>query len=224
MKILSHDMRSPLNGIIGIGELLLNLNSFQGDEETQELLLNLKYSSEQLNQLISDILNYTVIGGSGFKLERKPTRVGDIVSNLQKLYKSAAALKNIDLQFTAEDVEETVQIDAEKFKQIFGNLISNAIKFTHEGGRIRFDAANNSLVLIVKDNGVGMDEKTVQKILNGKSPSTTLGTDGEKGTGLGTTIIYKFTKLHEGGLYIESTPGEGTSVTVTIPLSDSDYQ
>lgn len=228
MKILSHDMRSPLNGIIGIGELLLNLHSFQDDEETRELLLNLKYSSEQLNQLVSDILNYTVIGGKGFKLDRKRTQIDKIVSNMQKLYKSVADLKNIELRFTTENVEEPIDIDAEKFKQIFGNLVSNAIKFTPGGGLvssiIRHDATSDNLILAVKDDGIGMDEETVQKFLNGKNPSTTVGTDGEKGTGLGTTIIYKFTQLHNGTLHVDSTPGEGTSVCVTIPLSDSEYE
>lgn len=228
MKILSHDMRSPLNGIIGIGELLLNMNSFQDDEETRELLLNLKYSSEQLNELISDILNYTVIGGKGFKLDRKRTQIDEIVTNMQKLYKSAADLKNIELRFTTENLEESVKIDAEKFKQIFGNLVSNAIKFTPDGGlvssTIRHDTTSDNLILTVKDNGVGMDEETIQKFIKGESPSTTDGTEGEKGTGLGTTIIHKFTQLHKGMLHVDSTPGEETSVSVSIPLSDSEYE
>jgi signal transduction histidine kinase len=228
MKILSHDMRSPLNGIIGIGDLLLNLDSLKEDESTQELLMNLKYSSEQLNQLISDILSYTVTGGNGFKLERKETQMDEIVSNMQKLYKSAADLKGINLQFTTENVGQPVNIDAEKFKQIFGNLLSNAIKFTPDNGRINstisLDSSSETLKLTVEDNGVGIDEETAQKILSGSSPNTTDGTNGEKGTGLGTTIIYKFTKLHNGTLHIDSTPGEGTSVTVSIPLNSSDHK
>lgn len=225
MKILSHDLRSPLNGIIGIGELLLNFDSLKKDEEVQELLLNLKYSSEQLNQLISDILNYTLIGQKGFKLDRKETQVEEIVLNMKKLYKSPADLKNIDLSFQTVNTEKKVNIDAEKFKQIFGNLLSNAIKFTPNGGQIKstinLDTTSNTLSLTVKDNGIGMSDETIQNIISGNKSDTTDGTDGEKGTGLGTAIIYKFTKLHNGDLQINSSPGDGTTVTVNIPLSSS---
>ena len=222
MKILSHDLRSPLNGIIGIGELLLNLESLEKDEEVRELLLNLKYSSEQLNQLISDILNYTLIGQNGFQLERKETHIDEIVINMKKLYTSTADLKNITLTFDKVNINSAVHIDAEKFKQIFGNLLSNAIKFTPDGGQINsvisLDSTSNTLVLTVKDNGIGMSDETIREILSGNKPDTTESTDGEKGTGLGTTIIHKFTKLHNGSLNISSSPGDGTTVTVNIPL------
>lgn len=222
MKILSHDLRSPLNGIIGIGELLLNLDSLQKDEEVQELLLNLKYSSEQLNQLISDILNYTLIDQNGFQLDRKETHIDEIVINMKKLYKSTAELKNITLTFDTVNIKAAVHIDAEKFKQIFGNLLSNAIKFTPEGGQINsvisLDSMSNTLILTVKDNGIGMSDETIREILSGSKPDTTDGTDGEKGTGLGTSIIHKFTKLHNGNMNINSSPGDGTTVTVNIPL------
>lgn len=222
MKILSHDLRSPLNGIIGIGELLLNLDSLEKNEEVQELLLNLKYSSEQLNQLISDILNYTLIGQSGFQLDRKETHIDEIIINMKKLYTSTADLKNITLSFDTINISAAVHIDAEKFKQIFGNLLSNAIKFTPEGGQINsvisLDSTSNTLVLTVKDNGIGISDESIREILSGNKPDTTESTDGEKGTGLGTTIIHKFTKLHNGTLNISSSPGEGSTVTVNIPL------
>lgn len=225
MKILSHDMRSPLNGIIGIAELLLNMDMPDKDKEVQELLLNLKDSSEQLNQLISDILNYTLIGQNGFKLNRKETHIDEIVLNMKKLYKSTADLKNIDLKFETSGIERKVIIDTEKFKQIFGNLLSNAIKFTPEGGQIKstigLDSTSNTLILTVKDNGIGMNDETIREIFSGNYHDTTDGTDGEKGTGLGTTIISRFTKLHNGHLHVNSSPGEGTSVTVSIPLGTS---
>jgi signal transduction histidine kinase len=225
MKILSHDLRSPINGIIGIGELLLNMDSLNKDEEVNELLLNLKYSSEQLNQLVSDILNYTLTGQNSFKLDRKETNVDDIVVNMKKLYKSAADLKDIDLNFITEVDDKPVHIDTEKFKQIFGNLISNAIKFTPESGAINctigLDNNSEELILTVQDNGVGMSETTIHQILSGENPDTAEGTVGEKGTGLGTTIIYKFTKLHNGVLDIDSSPGNGTTVTVKIPSATS---
>ena len=104
-------------------------------------------------------------------------------------------------------------------------MLSNAIKFTPEGGQIKstisLDSTLNTLSLTVKDNGIGMSDETIQNIISGNSPDTTEGTDGENGTGLGTTIIYKFTKLHNGDLKINSSPGDGTAVTVNIPLSSS---
>lgn len=226
MKILSHDIRSPLSGIIGIGELLLNMDSLKNNKDIQELLLNLKYSSEQLNQLVSDILNYTFTRQNEFKLERKNVEISDIVLNIKKLYKSSADLKSIDLSFNTSGFDKIIHLDAEKFKQIFGNLLSNAIKFTPEGGQIicnlSLDPSSQTIKLTVEDNGMGMSESTIQKILSGETPDTTEGTGGEKGTGLGTTIIYKFTKLHNGSLHISSSPEQGTTVTVNIPLDSTE--
>jgi len=118
-----------------------------------------------------------------------------------------------------------VRIDPEKFKQIFGNLLSNAIQRTPQSGQIKstisLDSTSNTLTLTVKDNGIGMSKETIQKIISGNNPDTREGTGGEKGTGLGTTIIYKFTKLHNGNLNINSLPRHGTTFNVNIPLSSS---
>lgn len=219
MKILSHDLRSPLSGIIGMSDLLSELVA-KNNEEALEMASLINQSAKQLNQLIDDILNYTIIESNGFSLNLTETDVSSTVENMRRLYMPSAKLKNIDLSFEV-DVHRKVRLDDEKFEQIFGNLLSNAIKFTPKNGKIRgrvFDE-ENSVVLEVSDTGIGMQEEVVKNLFNDNSKRQE-GTSGEKSTGLGLSIIKHFTDLHNGSIDVESTPGEGTTFIVRFPVSN----
>jgi signal transduction histidine kinase len=221
MKILSHDLRSPLSGIIGMSDLLEEL-LVEDNNEAMEMVTLINQSAKQLNQLIDDILNYTIIESKGFSLNRKETDISSIVENMKRLYKPSAKLKKIDLSFDV-NVNQNVWIDEEKFEQIFGNLLSNAIKFTTTNGQVegKVFQDDDNLVLQVIDSGVGMRQEVVNSLfINGNSKGQK-GTSGEKSTGLGLNIIKHFTELHNGSVNVESTPGEGTSFIVRLPLSNS---
>lgn len=218
MKVLSHDLRSPLSGIIGMSDLLSELVA-NDNEEALEMSSLLNQSAKQLNQLIDDILNYTIIESKGFTLNLTETNINSIVENMKRLYKPSAKLKNIDLAFET-DVDRNIQLDDKKFEQIFGNLLSNAIKFTTENGKIRgkvFDESD-SLILQVSDTGVGMKDEVVQNLFTDNTKKQE-GTSGEKSTGLGLNIIKHFTELHNGSIDVDSTPGKGTTFTIRFPLS-----
>lgn len=223
MKMLSHDLRSPLSGIIGISEMVANMVGESNDEVT-ELLQHLNESAIQLNQLIDDILNYSLIESRGFRLNPTETDVKQIAENLEKLYLPSANFKNIELTFSVDPMERDVWIDQEKFEQIFGNLLSNAIKFSDYGGRVESLISMKEiddieyLELKVSDDGIGMSEELKQEITKGSNSHGVKGTRGEKGTGLGLAIVKSFTDLHNGEIEIESAPGEGTSVSILLPL------
>lgn len=218
MKVLSHDLRSPLSGIIGMSDLLSELVA-KDNEEALEMSSLVNHSAKQLNQLIDDILNYTIIESKGFSLNLTETDINSIVENMKRLYKPSARLKNIDLAFES-NVDRNVMLDDKKFEQIFGNLLSNAIKFTAENGKIRgkvYDKGDN-LILEVSDTGVGMKDEVLQNLFTNNTKGQQ-GTSGEKGTGLGLNIIKNFTELHNGSIDVDSTPGKGTTFTIRFPLS-----
>lgn len=224
MKMLSHDMRSPLNGIIGLSGMLKEMN-ISNNEEHLELLDIIEQSSTQLNQMIDEVMSYTIIESDGLTLEKKETHLEETVRDISKLYQPAARIKNITLDFYTENLEDPVLIDADKFEQIFGNLLSNAIKYTRSGGEvhtsvIRRKSRNSDVIeLTVTDNGIGMNDKEVEELLSKerKTP-VSKGTSGEKSSGIGLTIVHHFVELFSGEIYIDSEPGEGTTIQVEIPV------
>ncbi len=223
MKILSHDLRSPLSGIIGMGGLLEEMIAPE-NEEAIEMVSILNQSAQQLNQLINDILNYTIIESKGFSLHVVKADVHSIADNMKQLYMPSARLKNIDLEFDIDDFDDEIRIDQEKFEQIFGNLLSNAVKFTEPGGYIHSSITVKTvegvkhIVLSVRDNGIGMDEELLDNLFTTKLSKNNKGTSGEKSTGLGLSIIKQFTELHNGHIDVDSSPGEGTRFTISLPI------
>ncbi|MCC5904939.1 MAG: GAF domain-containing sensor histidine kinase [Balneolaceae bacterium] len=222
MKILSHDIRSPLGGIIGMSSLLMETTEFK-DPETRQLLLLLSQSARQMNVMVNDILNYTIMDSKGFSLNLKETDLFYIIEHVEKLYKPTADLKKINLDFQIKNVARYLLLDPEKFEQILGNLISNAIKFTHEGGYVEiiFELdKNGQLLLTVRDNGIGMTNEMLSGLFKMDSSYERPGTTGEKSTGLGLSIIKHFTDLHNGTISVNSKPGSGTEFIIRFPITN----
>lgn len=224
MKILSHDLRSPLTGIIGMSDLLEELVS-ETNEDALEMVSLVNQSAKQLNQLINDILNYAMIDSKGFSLNPVEADVRKVARNMKKLYMPSAKLKNIELTFDVNvDENEKIWIDVEKFEQIFGNLVSNAIKFTQSNGKVhcslnlKGEEDKKQLILKVRDTGIGMKPSFVEDLLTTGPAGMKEGTSGEKSSGLGVSIIKHFTKLHNGDIEVDSKPGRGTTFTVSLPV------
>lgn len=223
MKMLSHDLRSPLNGIIGLAGILKSMTE-QDDSEDAEMLDLIEQGGQQMNQMISEIMNYTLIESQEFSLNRTEICLKDVLQSVEKLYKAAAQIKKINLVISDNTDVSTIQLDEEKFEHILGNLLSNAIKYTSTGGRVevdvRIDNSNSHDLLVVKviDNGIGMKEEQVENLFSREYKIITNGTDGEKSTGIGLTIIKSFVDLHHGEIFVESTLDVGSVFTVKIPI------
>lgn len=222
MKMLSHDMRSPLNGIIGLSGLLREELEGQ-NEEHREMLDIIEQSSTQLNQMIDEVMSYSIMESGDMKLRPETVNLEEIIKGMTQLYKPAMRIKNLNLDIYTENIEENVFLDGDKFEQIAGNLISNAIKYTKAGGWIRVSLIRRkqTLELIVSDSGVGMDNEKRERLLDEEPfqpAGNSKGTDGEKSTGIGLTIVKHLIKLFDGRFDIESEPGEGTKSIVRIPL------
>ncbi len=217
MKMLSHDMRSPLNGIIGMSNMLGEL--VEGDEEAEMIEL-LEQSATQLNQMIDEILSYSLIESKGFTLNSKEVDLREVSESMNRLYQPVAKSKNVDLKINLH-AKETVCIDKDKFEQIYGNLLSNAIKFTKSGGQTsgEIELTDGELRLKVTDSGVGMDKFTASDLFQNGTSAPNGGTSGEKSTGLGLAIVKYFVDLHNGVIDVNSEKDKGTTFLITIPLT-----
>lgn len=224
MKMLSHDMRSPLNGIMGMANLLKEEKSPDETEEI-EMLSIIEESSVQLNHMIDEIMSYTLMESEGFTLNKSNTDAKAIIEGMKRLYRPAAKSKKIDLTFEVENLDEDVSIDKNKYEQILGNLLSNAIKFTKTNGTISVSLKKeqvpdgSQLELKVSDDGIGMAKDVADKLFeNMSNRHSRNGTSGEKSTGIGLTIVKYFVDLHKGHIHVESEINSGTTFTVTIQV------
>ena len=222
MKMLSHDMRSPLNGIIGLTSMLREQLEEEGSDHVETVDV-IEQSSSQLNQMIDEVMNYSILESGGVEMNPSEVNLQSIVENIIQLYRPATKIKDIDLEFYTEGLEDTIWLDGDKFEQIMGNLLSNAIKYTPTGGWVKMSVIKNDqqLEMRVSDSGIGMSKNAAQNLFERKQVhQSSKGTSGEKSTGLGLTIIRQLIDLFDGDIDVQSRPGKGTTVEVFIPLSD----
>lgn len=224
MKMLSHDMRSPLNGIMGMAGLLKEVKSKEDAEEIKMLSI-IEECSVQLNHMIDEIMSYTLMESEGFTLDKSDVDIESVVEALKQLYLPAAKSKKIDLTFDVSNLNGDVSLDQSKFEQIVGNLLSNAIKFTKFNGTVSVSitqkktSEGDTLELKVGDDGIGMDQDAADRLISQMDKRfSTSGTAGEKSTGVGLTIVHYFVDLHNGTVQVESEKDEGTTFTVVIPI------
>jgi signal transduction histidine kinase len=141
-----------------------------------------------------------------------------IIESIEFL-EGAAAKKNIKIKISAKE-KIRVNADVNMFSTVVRNLVANAIKFTHPRGHIviHLQKLDNFCEIAVQDNGVGISEENIQKIFRIDSNHTSLGTNGEKGTGLGLILCKEFIEKHKGEIHVESEVGKGSSFIFTLPL------
>ena len=220
---MSHELRTPLNSIIGFSEILEAKG--EGDEKQVRFASNIRNSGKLLLELINDILDLAKLEAG--KMDVKPSEfaIDNLLSVLCDMVRGLADTKSIQLkQHVDENLPDMYQ-DKIKIRQILTNLISNAIKFTPEGGRIDVFAVRNAdqqLVLTVADTGVGIAESDQQIVFEKfrQGPSA-IGDDAltreVSGTGLGLSIVKELCILLGGGIELSSEVGKGSTFTVTLP-------
>lgn len=142
-----------------------------------------------------------------------------MIESLTQLYRPTAKSKGVSL-VSESDAEGAVKLDRNKFEQIAGNLLSNALKFTRKGGEVAIRVRNegNNLILSVKDSGIGMSANQINSLFYDGKIGPAGGTDGEKSTGLGVPIIKHFIELHDGSIDVQSEQGKGAEFIITLPI------
>jgi two-component system, NtrC family, sensor kinase len=218
LRIVSHDMRNPLGFIIGMGNLLKTEPEHHLDS-VQEIGELIEDTGQRLLVLVNNLLNASRLEEGAHKLEKQSTSVSSMLAETEKLFRPLAKHKNIDLNFDSTQSQGSVNVDEPKLQQVISNVLSNSLKFTPQNGRIDINATRRDglLSITVRDSGIGMDEDQLNSLFVKFSPGRRSGTDGEKGIGLGMTIIKQFVDLHNGSVTVSSNVDEGTSITVTVP-------
>lgn len=213
-----HDIRGPINGIIGLTELALDEESTP--EETLEFMQIIREAGTNLRELTEDILN-EVENSTEFK--NNYFTPSTFSKRLEALYAPQARYKNVKIDFRFNKEIEDFQFSRKKLLQIVGNLISNSIKFTNSGGKVLMNLNIDTLLpeqklcIEIKDSGTGITLERLEELQTGIRVSAK-GTDGEKGFGLGLNLVSDLVNSLQGTMAISSKVGEGTCIKVEIPL------
>jgi signal transduction histidine kinase len=219
-KKVAHDIRGPLAGIVGLSEIIGQQVTVGATKEILELVGMINKSGTSLLELTDEILteeSHQPLSESEFNFQI-------LKEKLEKLYIPQARHKGVCLNINVNASYPGVTFPKNQLLQITGNLISNAIKFTPEDGEVTvelsMDVSSQEKVLriLVKDTGVGMDASAIDRISLGKSESTS-GTIGEKGYGLGLSLVAHLVESLKGEIKLHSTPGQGTCFEVLLPQS-----
>ncbi|MBZ0199679.1 MAG: PAS domain-containing sensor histidine kinase, partial [Ignavibacteriaceae bacterium] len=217
-SIISHDLRSPFTGLIGFSEILSSEAETMSREEIKKYSTMVSTSVKSVFNLLENLLHWSRLQSG--KIDFKPTRLPlqKIAQQILNLYSNNAKFKEIALVNTLSN-SLTALADAQMIDTVMRNLVSNALKFTPEGGRITISARrfDDKIEISITDTGIGIPEEEMQKLFQ-------LGVDvkqsvnsAEKGTGLGLLLCKDFIEKNNGLIRAESKPGEGTSFIFSLP-------
>ena len=215
---MSHEIRTPLNGILGFVTILKKQIK---DEKHLQYINIIDESGKSLLTIINDILDFSKIQSGKFIIDKHPTNSVAIFSNVAILFASKAYEKYLTYAvYIDPKLPQSINLDSTRVKQILSNLLSNAIKFTPLYGEVKVSviARNNSLVVAVKDSGIGISKENQKKIFSAFTQADGSTTRNYGGTGLGLSISLNLAELMNGTLTLESEEGKGSTFTLTLPM------
>ncbi|MFA5779208.1 MAG: HAMP domain-containing sensor histidine kinase [Elusimicrobiota bacterium] len=235
---VSHELRSPLSAIKGYVDFLLKEVAGPVNDKQKEFLTIVKNNTTRLTNFINNVLDVAKMEANKMELSKEPTKIQEVAGEVVTLFKPVADEKKVMLEFTADEPVPEISADGEKIMQVITNLISNAMKFTPEGGRIivktesvkreeeRVSTLHPSpftlpvILVSVSDTGIGMTKDDCTKLFNKfvQVSSSKKNIKGPKGTGLGLSIAKGIVELHGGKIWVESEQNKGTTFFFTLPV------
>jgi signal transduction histidine kinase len=218
---ISYELRTPLNAIVGFAEILENQFFGALNERQLEYSRGIVEASQRLIALINDILDLATIEAGYMELDLGPVEVKGVLESIQTLGHERARSQNISLRVDCPEDIGVVTADGRRLRQALFNLLSNAFKFTPDGGSVTVSAVrtDSEIQFVVSDSGVGISEEDLGRVF-GKFERGTLqaGQGGQSGAGLGLSLVKSLIELHGGRVDLRSTPQEGTQVVCHVPL------
>ena len=221
---MSHDIRTPMNAIVGF--TVLAASHLNNKEQVKDYLSKISVSSQHLLSLINDVLDMSRIESGKMTLEETEVHLPDLIHDLRTIIQANISAKQLELYIDTQDVvNEDIITDKLRLNQIFLNILSNAIKFTPAGGTISFrviekaslSAGLTTFEFRIRDNGIGMSEEFQKTIFEAFTREKTSTVSGIQGTGLGMAITKSIVDMMGGSIYVNSKEGEGTEFIVDIP-------
>jgi signal transduction histidine kinase len=220
VSIASHELKTPINVVLGYIELLDEGVYGQLTAEQREVLRTLETQVKALARLVRQLLDISRFEAGGNKLDLRHVRLPDFLDELERAFQVLARQR--DIRFTvhrADGLPDKVCWDADRMNEVMGNLLSNAFKFTDRGGEVHLavDAADSGIQLEVRDSGAGIPPDQLPHIFEKFYQADNQRAAATKGSGLGLAIAKGIIEAHGGAIHCESTPGVGTTFTVVLP-------
>jgi PAS domain S-box-containing protein len=220
---MSHEIRTPMNGVIGFSEMLADPDlTPENRTEYASIIID---SSRQLLSIVNDILDISRIEAGLVSLSREEFQVNDLLTMLYAFFEPQARNKHLDLRFIKSlgNEESSLYTDKTRLRQIFTNLLNNALKFTHEGTiELGYEKIDGYMKFYVRDSGIGIPVEMHDKIFEPFHQVELEITYHYGGTGLGLSISRKLVELLKGRIWLESDPGNGSVFYFTVPLNQPD--
>lgn len=215
---MSHELRTPLNAVIGFSEVLLDRMFGDINSRQEEYLHDIRNSGKHLLQLLNEILDLSKVEAGQMVFEPTTFDVRAALDHALTMVRDRAAQHGLTVTAQIADGIETIETDELKFKQVLLNLITNAVKFTPDGGSIAIHAERDGseLAVEVTDTGIGVSPEDQERIFESFQQGRR-GTAKEEGTGLGLTLSRRFVELMGGRMWLRSTPGHGSTFGFAIP-------
>ena len=219
---MSHELRTPLNAILGFAEMLQHeLMGPLGNDKYREYSADIHTSAAHLLEIINDVLDVARLESGRFSLNESETELRALCGEAERMLSVTAEQRGVALTCAETGAWQTrVWCDPARMRQVVLNLVSNAVKFPPEGGRVTIEAvrsADGEAVLRVRDTGPGMDPEEVPRILEPFTQVASPYARDHQGTGLGLALCKQIVEMHEGRLEVDTAPGEGTLVAAVLP-------
>jgi signal transduction histidine kinase len=212
---VAHDLRSPLTAILSYVELLARTGNL--NEQQAELTSQLKDGVGQVTNLINDLLEMSRVE-AGMDTHNEPIQIQDVIDNALSALKSRAELKKQHLHKTFARKRMQVMANPARLRQVFTNLVDNAIKYTPEGGEVKvtLTGEGGQVMCSISDSGIGIPVEAQSRIFDKFYRAPTV-LDTYEGTGLGLSIVKSIVESYDGRIWVDSAPGKGSTFTVVIP-------
>lgn len=220
LATVSHELRTPLNTIIGFSDVLLSDAVPEMPEKAKDYIQDIMESGEHLLALINDILDLAKVEAGKEVLHLEEMSVENFLRGTLTLFREKASKHGIELELVVDGVTEWL-LDGRKFKQILFNLLSNALKFTPDGGKVKVEAKKEGgmLAVAVHDTGIGIRPEDMPRLFKPFEQLDSSLARYYPGTGLGLAMVKKLTELHGGTVSVESEPEKGSRFTIRFPMA-----
>jgi signal transduction histidine kinase/CheY-like chemotaxis protein len=220
---MSHELRTPLNAVIGFSDVLLERMFGKLNERQDEYLRDIRSSGHHLLELINEILDLSKVEAGRMELELGPVSLADAIEHGVAMVRERAATHAISLQRDITGDVGMVWADELKLRQVLLNLLTNAVKFTPDGGSVAIAArlAGDEVEVSVTDSGIGIAEAERERIFEAFQRGGRTAPTGAEGTGLGLTLSRRIVELHGGRIWMTSELGHGSTFAFAIPMHDA---
>lgn len=217
-SIIAHDLKNPFLTLQGYSELLLTEFDSLTDKEKRDFLIQINMVAKRSYQMLENLLHWSRTKTG--KIEFNPTsfNLTALLNNVLEVCTKTAELKKITLKSDVTG-DVTVYADEDMMRIILRNILQNAVKFSNENGTINVthERMDEEIVICINDDGVGMDEDTVENLFHFGKIKSRMGTAGEEGTGVGLLLCKEFVDMHKGRIWVESEPGKGSKFCISLP-------